>query len=153
MDYPAERRPWIAFVLAVDGLVSVGVGAWMIVEGVSGRGPAIFALGGLVIWVGFGLAAWVLLGARYEIDGDVLVLRSGPLRRRIAISSIDEVFPTKKNQLSPAWAQARLQILFRPGERATTAFVAPADPAAFLQGLAIADPGLHLTGDRLARGV
>ncbi|HKA23599.1 MAG TPA: PH domain-containing protein [Candidatus Eisenbacteria bacterium] len=152
MVYPARREPILVWVLAFDGVITLGVASWMIWEAaVKHWSPAFFAVGPGLLF-SFLAACWMLLHSNYEIAGQDLIVRQGPARRTISIAMIDEVFPTEKSALAPAWARDRLQVLFVPGVPAQRLFLDPLDREAFLQGLAAADPGLTYDGQKVARG-
>ena len=152
MTYPGRREPILVAVLVLDGVATAGLAAWVTWNAVTGRWPILFLVVGPCLMAGFLLAAWILLKTTYEIEGSDLIVRQGPGRRRIPVASIDEIFPTNNNPVSPAWAKDRLQVLFVPETKAGTLFLSPADREAFLEALAEADPGLRYDGERVTRG-
>ena len=151
MTFAGRKEPLIVGVVILDGAIAAGIAGWLFYEAATGRLPAFnWAVGAFAI-LGFVLASWILLGTSYEIEDGRLEIRRGPVKSRIPLSAIDEVFSTTGNPLSPAWAKGRLQILFVPGHSPGTLFLSPDDPTAFLEGLASADSGLAFSGEKVAR--
>lgn len=152
MVYPAKPEPIVIVVVAIDVIVCFGMAAWFAWRSLTGQMPMFFLFFGASLVATSLFASWVLLRSSYEIEGGELVVRQGPNRQRIPVSSIDEIFPTKDNPLSPKWAGDRLQVMFVPGTKAKTLFLHPDDRSGFLQALSEADPGLSYDGQRLTRG-
>lgn len=147
MVYPGRREPIVVWVLAVDGIVTLAVSGWMVWEAVSKRWPPIFLGLAPLLILSFLSAAWMILRSAYQIEGPDLIVRQGPSRRVVPLSSIDEVLPTPAGPLA-----GRLQVRFVPGTKEQTLLLNPEDREAFLQGLAQADPGLTYDGEKLTRG-
>jgi len=144
--YPGRREPILVGVLALDGVVTLAVSAWMVWEVVSKRWPPIFLGVAPMLILSFLSAAWMILRSTYQIEGTDLVVRQGPSRRVVPLSAIDEVVPTAGPGLG-----GRLQVRFAPGAKAQPLLLNPEDREAFLQGLAQADPGLTYDGQRVSR--
>jgi len=84
--YPARREPILVWVLAFDGVITLGVASWMIWEAaVKHWSPAFFAVGPGLLF-SFLAACWMLLHSNYEIAGQDLIVRQGPARRTISIA-------------------------------------------------------------------
>lgn len=152
MIYRGKSEPILIGVLVVDAIVTLGIATWLTWSAATGRMPALFLAVGPGLVLSCAVAAWIILRTSYEIDNGVLIVRQGPNKKRIPIASIDEVFPTKNNPRSPAWAGDRLQVMFVPGSKAGTLLLAPEDRTGFLQALAEADPELRYDGEKLSRG-
>jgi hypothetical protein len=150
MNFPARREPWLIPILILDGAITLAAAIWFATEAVR-RDDPIFWLAAAMLVLGVPFLAWILLGIRYEVTGSELVTHIGPFRTRVPLREIDEVFPTKGNPISPAWAQDRLQLLIRSGDRVQTGVVNPVDRTGFLEHLAAADPGFVRIGDKLQR--
>ena len=73
-----------------------------------------------------------LLGTHYTLDGEWLLIRSGPMRWRVAIRDIRSVTPTRSPLSSPALSLDRLRIDHGPGR---IVLISPADKAGFLAAL------------------
>jgi hypothetical protein len=87
----------------------------------------------------------------YEIAGEELVARSGVLRWRVPLASIQEVAPSRNPASAPTWSLDRLRVEYVKDGSERALFVSPEDKAAFMRDLVDAAPGLELRGDRLVR--
>ncbi|HYY98595.1 MAG TPA: PH domain-containing protein [Pyrinomonadaceae bacterium] len=111
-------------------------------------------LGWSLVRVGVVTAAAVLFTTyplEYEIASGELVARSGLMRWRVPLSSIQEVSPSRNPASAPAWSLDRLRVEYLKGGSARTLYVSPEDKAAFLRDLADSTPGLELRGERASR--
>jgi PH (Pleckstrin Homology) domain-containing protein len=149
VTYRARREPILLGVLAVDGVVTLGVAGWLLYLAIARHGSPI--LYGVVpsLILSFVFAAWMLLRSAYEIEGSDLVIVQGPVRCTIPSGTIAEVFPTGAG--APAWARNKLQVLFVPGTKERITLLDPEDREAFLRGLSETDPGLAFDGQKVAR--
>lgn len=77
------------------------------------------------------LIASMFLCTWYDIDGNLLTIRSGPFCWRVPIDAIDSVKPTRSPLSSPALSLDRLDI--RYGRRRI--MVSPADKRGFLKAI------------------
>ena len=86
------------------------IGSYAVIVGLGPTGIALavasFWLQGAWPMVGLGVAllsmfGWVLLGTRYLVEQDVLVVRMGPYRKRIALGEIRQVHrrPTQRGPM------------------------------------------------------
>jgi hypothetical protein len=110
--------------------------------------------GWYLVRVGVVVAAAVLLTTfplNYEIASGELVARSGLMRWRVPLRSIEEVRPSRNPASSPAWSLDRLRVEYLKGAATHTLYVSPGDKAAFLLDLVDSAPGLELRGDRAVR--
>ena len=82
--------------------------------------------------VGAGLPIWILRSTSYTLTQTELIVRSGPLRRRLAIADIVAITPTTNPLSAPALSLDRLRIDARSGR---TIMISPANRAAFLADL------------------
>jgi Bacterial PH domain len=87
----------------------------------------------------------------YEITATHLVARSGVMRWRVPLGSIQEVRPSRNSASAPAWSLDRLAVEYMKGGRTRTLLISPADKRGLLRALADAAPGLEPRGDRLVR--
>jgi hypothetical protein len=95
------------------------------------------------------LLLWFYFSTSYEITASDMVVRLGPLRRRVALSAIEEVQPRSRFNLEAgqnfALSRDRLRIRYRKasGRLAWLPLeISPEDKEAFLQELARSAPGL-----------
>lgn len=105
--------------------------------------PVLFVLGLLFI-------VWTVLDTRYIVADDVLEIRSGPLRWKLPLGSIESVVPEHGidvSATSPAWSLDRLRITTKDGDW----LISPRDKGAFLDALGARDAGLRRESDRLVR--
>lgn len=124
--------PWA--LLIVDARqTDVPVEVWWMVAGIT-----------LFVVTLMRVTAWPV---RYEIDDELLRVRSGLITYRIVLGSIVRVEPTRSLISSPAWSLDRLRVVFLAGRGIETALmVSPADKAGFLRALEDAC-GRSLSGD------
>ena len=87
----------------------------------------------------------------YEITATHLVARSGVMRWRVPLGSIEEVRPSRSAASAPAWSLDRLRVEYTKGGAVRALHVSPEDKRAFMRDLADAAPGLELRGDRVVR--
>jgi len=83
----------------------------------------------------------------YWLDSENLTIGVGPLRSKIPLSEITEVFPTRNPLSAPAWSLDRLHVRFRSSRFG--ALISPQRQQEFLLELARRAPNLELEGDRL----
>ena len=90
------------------------------------------------LWIGagallftVGLFTWLLRATYYEVGADTLRVVCGPFRRKIPISEITSVRPSRNPLSSPALSLDRLRIDY--GKRFV--LVSPADKSGFVAAL------------------
>ena len=134
--FASKVDAWLAAVLLGSALsVAVAVAtAW--------RSPstAMAALLIMTLAVGTGLPLWLLAATRYRVEGDELLIRSGPMRWRIAVDDIRSIEPTRNWLSSPALSLDRLRIHYG---RAGQVMVSPRDKEAFVQALLRRNPRIR----------
>ena len=96
-----------------------------------------------------GLVLWMLLATGYEIIGDALVVRSGPLRRRVELSKIESVAPSRRWNHGLGLSVQMLNIQYDGSPYGID--ISPADREGFFRALCEAVPSLKRTGDRVLR--
>ncbi|HEX6183593.1 MAG TPA: PH domain-containing protein [Pyrinomonadaceae bacterium] len=89
----------------------------------------------------------------YEITAEELVARSGVMRWRVPLSSIEEVRPSRNPASAPTWSLDRLRVGYLKRGEPRALYVSPEDKAAFMHDLANAAPGLEVRGDRVVRAL
>jgi hypothetical protein len=87
----------------------------------------------------------------YEITADELIARSGFMRWRVPLDSIEEVSPSRSAVSAPAWSLDRLRVEYLKGGASRSLYISPEDKAAFMRDLADGAAGLELRGDRVVR--
>ena len=135
-SFASRVDTWLATVLLGSALwVAVAVaGAWRHASG------AMAAILVVVLAVGTVLPLWVLAATRYRVEGDDLLIRSGPMRWRIAVGDIRSIEPTRSWLSSPALSLDRLRIHYG---RAGHVMVSPRDKDAFMQALLRRNPRIR----------
>lgn len=147
MVYRSKKDLWLFGLVWAAVLVPLAVGLFNVLGGNAG-------LGWMLLRVGVVTAAAVLFTTyplNYEITSGELVARSGLMRWRVQLASIQEVSPSRNPASAPAWSLDRLRVEYLKGTETRTLYVSPEDKAAFLYDLAEATPGLELRGDRAVR--
>lgn len=108
----------VSLLAALEVIVVADTSAWWVVP--------------LVVALGVGLPAWLLLGTRYRLDEKELRIVSGPFRWRILLSTIQSVEPSSNPIASPALSLERLRIDYGAGQRV---FISPRDRDEFRKEL------------------
>lgn len=126
--YRSAVDAWLVAVLAAGGLIAMTAGVSLFVAGdATARGLAV-----VIVLVGAGLPLWILTTTSYTLDEGVLLVRSGPVTRRVPIADITGVAPTRNPLSSPALSLDRLRIEVRG---ARPILISPSDRAGFLADL------------------
>ncbi len=147
MVYRPKKDLWLVGLVWCAVLAPLAVGLFKLFAGDAGAGWQLLRAGVVV-------AAAVLLTTcplNYEITADELIARSGLMRWRVPLSSIQEVRPSRNPASSPAWSLDRLRVEYLKGTSVSALYISPEDKAAFLSDLVDSTPGLELRGDRAAR--
>lgn len=126
--YRSAVDGWLIVLLGLGALVATVSGSLVVV---SGQGPERW-IAGLVTLVGVGLPLWILRSTSYTLTETELIVRSGPVRRRVAIADIVAITPTRNPLSAPALSLDRLRIDVRRGGYI---LISPADRASFLADL------------------
>jgi len=94
----SKTDAWLVAILAISVFVAL-YGAIV----VSARGSvSSWALAAFIVGVGAALPVWLLLSTRYTIQGDQLLVQSGPFKWRVAVAEINGIAPTSNPLSSPA---------------------------------------------------
>lgn len=147
MVYRSKKDLWLFWLVWAAALGPLAVGLFNVL---GGNGE----VGWMLLRVGVVTAAAVLLTTyplNYEITSGELVARSGLMRWRVPLASIQEVSPSRNPASAPAWSLDRLRVEYVKGNSTRALYVSPEDKAAFLSDLAEATPGLELRGDHAVR--
>jgi hypothetical protein len=148
MVYPAKRDWWIAGLLVLISLIQFS-GACLLVGVYFWKQVPHLWVAGLILGNVGGLLLWILLGTRYEIEERELSLRLGPMRWRLAIDSIVEIYSTHRLRHDFGWGLAlsldRLRIKCR--DRWLPFWISPAEKADFIAELQRANPHVKVIRD------
>jgi membrane protein YdbS with pleckstrin-like domain len=122
---------WLIVVIALSLATSTGAVLAVFLKG--GVPAAVLASTALLVLVaGIGLPLWVLLGTRYELTPERLLIRCGPFRWTVPVREIRAVTPTRNPLSSPALSLDRLRIDYGRG---SSVMISPRDKARFLADL------------------
>jgi hypothetical protein len=129
--YSSKIDRWLIVVIALS--VATSTGAVLAVSLKGGVPAAVLAgIALLVLVAGIGLPLWMLLGTRYEITPERLLVRCGPFRWTVPLREIRAVTPTRNPLSSPALSLDRLRIDYGRG---SSVMISPRDKARFLADL------------------
>jgi hypothetical protein len=95
------------------------------------------------------LILWILYGTFYVLTGESLLIHCGPFRRRVLVSTIHEIIPSRNPLSSPACSLDRLHIKY-DGSRSGV-LISPWDERSFSRELVKLDRELVLRGDGIVR--
>jgi hypothetical protein len=113
--------------------------------------PVVFKVGFLLVCIpGAALIPWILYGTSYVLTDEALLIRCGPFRHQVLVSTIQDVAPYRNPVSSPACSLDRLHIKYQGS--APGVLISPSDKRSFLQELASLDSQLSLRGDGIVRG-
>jgi hypothetical protein len=87
----------------------------------------------------------------YEITAMHLVARSGVMRWRVPLDSIQNVRPSRNPASAPTWSLDRLRVEYLKGDSTRSLFISPEDKQIFMRDLADGVPGLEVRGDGVVR--
>ena len=99
--------------------------------------PAMAAVLIATLVLGAGLPLWIVAATGYRVEGGDLLIRSGPMRWRIAVDDIRKIEPSRSWLSSPALSLDRLCIHHG---RAGRVLVSPRHKDAFVQALLRQNP-------------
>jgi membrane protein YdbS with pleckstrin-like domain len=99
--------------------------------------------------MGAALIPWILYGTSYTLTNEALLIRCGPFRHRVMVSTIQEVAPSRNPVSSPACSLDRLHIKYQGSRHGV--LISPGNKRSFLEELSRLDSQLSLQGDRIVR--
>jgi hypothetical protein len=149
MVYRSKKDLWLFGLVWGAVLAPLAVGLFNVFAPVGN-----VEVGWVLVRVGVVIAAAVLFTTfplNYEIAAGELVARSGLMRWRVSLDSIQEVSPSRNPASAPTWSLDRLRVEYLKGGSTRTLYVSPEDKSAFLQDLVDSTPGLELRGDGAVR--
>ena len=152
MIYRSKKDWWLVAIIAVVAVIAALQFVWGIYNLLAPNGKA--QVGWIMILVSAVTGA-VLLGLLYplyyQITSSDLNIRSGFLRWRIPLASINEVRPTSNPLSSPALSLDRLRVDYRRDGKTKFILISPEDKAGFMRELARSEAGLEVRGERVIR--
>lgn len=99
-------------------------------------------VGGAVCVGIFALFGWVIFGTSYDMTATELVVRSGPIRATISISSIRKLRQSSTILAGPALSMQRLELDYGKYD---TAIVSPRDVEGFVAALVARNPAIEVS--------
>jgi hypothetical protein len=137
---------WLAIVVAGSATLSVFAAAVLLGLG----GSQVWWLAGVLLITGCGLPLWILFGTWYQLEGQVLQVRSGPFRWYIRVLDIQKLVPASSLRASPALSMDRLRIEYGSGR---ALLVSPVSRPDFVAALIAAGRTACSEGAESARSV
>lgn len=131
--FPSKIDTWLIVALALS-LLPAGLGVVAAISTATFEERAAITLG---VVVGLGLPVWVMAATHYTVSPDVLLIRSGPFRWRIPVTSIVAIRETNNPLSSPALSLDRIDVVTDRGRHIR---VSPDDRAGFCAALLGANP-------------
>ncbi len=126
--YKSRIDTWLVASSTGVLLVCVYAGYWLVQQPATAGALALPVLAFAVA-----VPAWTMLGTRYTLTDEALLVRSGPLSWRIALREITRIEPTRDARSSPALSLDRLRIEYGRGR---ALMISPADKQRFLRDIA-----------------
>ncbi len=87
----------------------------------------------------------------YEITATTLLVRSGVIRVKIPLTSIQQVVPDRTLGSAPAWSLDRLRVDYRQYGVTRVVHISPKDKVRFMQNLTEYAEGLEVKDGRVVR--
>jgi hypothetical protein len=149
MIYKSKKDWWLFGLVWGAALAPLAVGLFKVLAGDAQLGWVLVRTG-LIIGAAVVFTTYPL---NYEITSGELVARSGFMRWRVPLGSIQEVSASRNPTSAPAWSLDRLRVEYVKGGASRSLYISPRDKRDFMRDLADAAPGLELRGDRVVRGL
>lgn len=149
MIYRSKKDLWLVALVWGGVLAPFAIGVFNVFA--PGGNPQ---LGWALVRVGVVASAAVLIATfplNYEITATHLVARSGVLRWRVPLDSIQEVRPSRNPASAPTWSLDRLRVEYLKGRSTRSLYISPEDKGAFMRDLTDGVPGLEMRGDGVVR--
>lgn len=127
--YSSRIDMWLLAVLASALAVSIYASAVVL----AGSPAAWWALL-LTAGIGIGLPLWLLMGTRYTLEQQQLIVRSGPFKWIIPIAQITSITPTRNPSSSPSLSLDRLRIEYGRGN---SIMISPRNKETFLGDIGV----------------
>lgn len=139
----AHRPPGVLrFVAYSAGAIDLALGAMLVALSIQAPGARDLMIGGILLVVTCWLPPWILLGVRYELESGELIVRRGPIARRIALASVQEV-----RVAAPVPGLQGVIVTYRRKLGRSALALYPETPAEFLRQIAMQAPHLRPEGE------
>jgi len=123
--FESKRDLWLWLILGFSVLIDLGAAVALLSADLPSLSRAISVT---VMLATAALILWIMYGTRYIVDQGVLLIYCGPFRKRLRVSEIESVEPTRSPLSSPALSLDRLRITYAGGKKI---MVSPEDPDRF----------------------
>jgi Bacterial PH domain len=125
MIFRSKVDLWLIVVIAISVTLNVNL-----IVGIFQSQSSWFAA---LICLCFGIALPIslLTFTRYEVDGDCLLVRSGPFRWKILLSSVRKIEATKSSASGPALSLDRLRVDYEKSGTLKSILISPLDQEGF----------------------
>ena len=123
--FESKRDLWLWLILGFSVLIDLGAAVALLSADLPSLSRAISVT---VMLATAALILWIMYGTRYIVDQGVLLIYCGPFRKRLRVSEIESVEPTRSPLSSPALSLDRLRITYAGGKKI---MVSPEDPVRF----------------------
>lgn len=123
--FESKRDMWLWLILGFSVLIDLGAAVALLSADLPSLSRAISVA---VLLATAALILWIMYGTRYLVDQGVLTIYCGPFRKRLRVSEIESVEPTRSPLSSPALSLDRLRITYAGGKKI---MVSPEDPERF----------------------
>jgi hypothetical protein len=141
--FPSRRDSWFVALLFAVAVINAIAGLAIGLAASLPRVPAVVV--GLLLLGSSTLLLWCLASTSYRLDGDDLLIRCGPIRRHVPISTIRRVVARRSGLAAPALSTDRLVLERDPP--AVNCEISPENPDAFIAALASANPEIARHAD------
>jgi hypothetical protein len=137
MRFESKRDGWIVFITRVMPFIL------LVVLAVTGYSPGHSMRGVIAGFITLVIVELFLVGPMmratyYAIEGDTLLVRSGPAKWRVPIREIRSITPTRSALSSPALSLDRLRIEY--GKKSV--MISPEDKQRFIEALRTINPAI-----------
>lgn len=143
----AHRPPGaLRFAAYSAAAVDLAFGAALVVMGTQTPGARGLQIGGFVLIAACWLPPWILLAVRYELEAGALVVRRGPIARRIPLDALEEV-----RRSAPLPGLEGVIVRYRRRALRVSDALYPEDPDGLLRQLQASAPQLEPVEDGVLR--
>lgn len=134
----ASKKDWWIVLLVLFAIVMMLIAGFDLLQ--SGEAPLMKYGLSVFCFLVAGLCAWMLFGTRYVLNREEVRIACGPIRFRVRLLDIVEIYPTRNPLSSPALSLDRLMI--RTGKWRGV-MISPQDREGFMRRLRLLDTGLR----------
>ena len=141
MEFPSKRDGWITVSIVGSSVILFAAAVSVLLS----RGTAGRLLLPLFFLAVAAFSMSLLLNTRYVVDGEELLIRSGPMRWRVDIRTITRVAPTNDPTSSPALSLDRVRVDYAKNGKPKWIVVSPADRDRFIAALRERNPAIQVS--------